>query len=600
MRLSRFGLSEKTLQIDRFHGFDVGKMQAGQLTDAENVRILAGGALGSIPEAVPLPTADSAPLGGVYTLCAEYDADYETPVTPAWVYAHIAPASVLAYAGNLESTARLLVADVGMGGKVNGRYRRALGAYTDGESICVLYEAIYNLIDQRRSSEYIGYNNGTVVQFDADDAENGYYTALGTLTQLWLDRIRGDRVESKLLDAAFIERKRLSSAYARSTLVRKDGGAFHYVTIDNLPQIGGVYTGRPDKVYAEVYPTLAEYAAVGALSADTRRAVAYYNRVPADGEAGAVGAHRLLLPDMRLLADDGLSETVNMPRMTAAVQHFDRLFGIGGSHLYASAAGNCTDFTEAVDDLPATAAWQTVTPDGGGFTAIASFDGKVVVFTESAMLTVRGNALPFSLSYEGAWGCPRAEAVTSLGDWLYFVSGGDVLRYNGSRVESIGGTLPRDLDLAHACLGKSGGTVCLGAYGFDGTLLFDPQSGCWTARRSDVPDVFLGDGMMLSNGVPWRTEDTCGAFAAAVTLGTGARRRITALTLSARFAAGSSLAVYSAAGRLLWHHDSAEGEIVTVTLPVSALRIEEEPLALSGYGDVILYALSARYAQIRS
>lgn len=598
--LGALGTKEKTLHIDRFGGLDAGRLAAGQLTDADNVRILTGGALCALPTVLPVTLADSAPLGGVYSLCSEYDADYETHVTPAWVYANIAPAATLGYTSLLESSARLLVADIGMGGKVNGGYRNALGAFSEDGCTYVLYEAVYNLIDQRRVQDYTRYNKGTVSQFSASDADKGYYTAVGTLTQLWLDRISGSTVESRLLEATFTERKRLSSTYALATIVQADGGEAHYVSIDHLPQIGGAYSGRPDRVYIDIYPDLADYKAASAIAAGTRRVVRCFNRVEGEGDLGALGAHRLLLPDMRILGEDGsLSAAVDIPRMTAAVQHFDRLFGISGSRLYASVSGNCADFTEGVDDLPPTAAWQTVTPDGGGFTAILSFDGKVVVFTEQSMLTVRGSALPFTLSYEGAWGCPRAEAAIALGGWLYFVSEDDVLRWNGSRVESIGQGLPRGLDLAHACLGTHGGLVCLGAYGFDGMLLYDPQSGCWTARRSAVPDVFLGEGVLLANGRPWRTEDAPSIFSADVTLGAAERRRITALTLTAHFGHDSYLEVYSAAGRLLWRHDSFLGGTTTLTLPVQALLCESEPLHLEGYGEVILYALSARYAPLR-
>ncbi len=596
--LKPLGGGEKTLCLDRFYGLDDGGRVAGQLVDADNVCIRTGGALCPIPSAAPLPLSDSVLHSGVYTLCSEYDTDYETPVTPAWVYAHIAPRAVLDYSSILESSARLLVADVGMGGRVNGRYRNALGAFSEDGCTYVLYEAVYNLIDQRRVQDYERLDGGTVSQFSALNADKGYYTAVGTLTQLWLDRIEGLSVESRLVDAVFTERERLSATYAYATLVCVDGGASHYVSADFLPQLGAAYTGRPDKVYTDVYPKLSGYAAASALATGTRRAVSCYNRVAGEGDFGAVGAHRLLVPDMRLVTEDGLSAPVDMPRMTAAVQHLDRLFGISGSRLYASAAGNCADFTEAVDDLPPTAAWQTVTPDGGGFTAILSFDGRVVAFTEHSMLTVRGNALPFTLSYEGAWGCPRAEAAVTLGDWLYFVSGEDVLRYNGSRVESIGQGLLRGLDLAHACLGTHGGLVQLGAYGFDGTLLFDPQSGCWTARRTAVPDVFLGEGVFLADGRLWRTEESVGDFSCAITLGVGTRRRITAITLTAHFDRASRLAIRSDAGTLLWQHESDGGGVQTVTFPVSLL-CESEPLRLEGHGDVTVYAPAVRYTPLR-
>lgn len=592
-----FGIKGKTVHIDRFRGLDAGAMRAGQLLDADCVEILAGGALRSVAGAERLPIAETPVLDGVYTLCPEYDADYEIPVSTAWVYANVCPAEALGYTTAESGASRLLIRDVGLAGKQDGRYRSLLGAFRASGRIHVLYASVYTVIHHRRTQDYEKYSGGTLSQFLASAVPSGT-SKICTLTQLWMDVIDSGHTESLLVDATLTPVETIPTADARATLVKVDGGEFHYVTDDYLPQIGGSYTGHTDKVYADYYARAAEYPVVSTMTAEARRVVACYNRIPGEGELGAIGAHSLLLPDMRLLHADGtLSAPIEgLPRMTAAVQHLDRLFGIAGNRLYASTAGNCADFTTADG---ASAAWETVTPDGSGFTAILSFDGRVVAFTESSMLTVRGNELPFSLSCEGAWGCPRAEAAVTLGGWLYFASGGDVLRYNGSRVESIGQGLPRGLDLAHAALGTDGGSVLLGAYGFDGVLLYDPQSGCWTARHGAVADAFF-DGFYLAGGNAWRTGKETGPFSAAVTLGCGERRRIHAVTVTAFLARDSLLTLHDARGQILWRAEGMEEGLCTRTFPAPSVLCAEEPFFLGGTGDVTVYHLAAHYAPTRT
>lgn len=600
-----FEKKEKAMHVDRFRGLDAGSLVAGQLTDAHNVHILAGGALHSLPDEAKIPLENSAPLGGIYTLCSEYDPAYETPVTPDWIHANLCPADVLGYNAGLNTTARIFVADVGMPPKVNGGYRRVLSAFAEGGYTYIFYDAVYNIIDQRRYEEYEKVGSGIVANFYTDDADEGYYTAVCTLSQLWLDRIdRGGNVESMLVSASIAEHKRLSSTYERATMVQKGDGDFHYVSTDWMPSLGAAYTGKPDKVYTDIYPKLASgYAASSAYADCTRGAVRCYNRTAGEGVFGALGEKLLLLPDMQILGRADGKPTLTdvsgaVPKMTAAVQHFDRLFGIYGSHLYASAAGNCADFTEAADNLPATAAWHTVTPDGGGFTAILSFDGQVVVFTENSMLTVRGSALPFSLSYVGAYGCPSQDAAVTLGDWLYFATDGDILRYNGSRVESIGQGLPRDFVLADARLSVSDGRIAVRLIEFDGVYFYDPQSESWSTRRSAYPEAFAGD-ILLSAGVPYRMTAAYGDFSAAISLGCDTRRRITSLTLTAHLAPQSVLCVTDAAGNILLQMDEVYGDTVTRTAAVHTLYRESEPLLLRGSGEVILYGITLRYAPLR-
>lgn len=594
------------LTVDRFYGQDCGNLRAGRLTASDNMRVLAGGALQSLPVETAIPIAPSAPLAGVYTLCAEYDASYETKVTAEWVYANVCPADVLAYEKNMGSTSRILIADVGMPGKQNGGYRHPIAVFSDADATYVLYDAVYNLIDQRRSEEYSKVGSGTVVQFNsASSSTTTAGTFVCTLTQLWLDRIEPcGAVTSSMVTAVLQKHETVASTLCKATLVRESGKEFRYITSGYLPNLGASYTGSPDAIYERVYPTLAtDYASRSAWEGELRRAVRYNNRTAGEGEFGAVGEKLLLLPDGQLLVRESggwrlVAASESIPKMDAAVQHFDRLFGIAGDRLYASAAGNCTVYTPPADEADVYAAWEAVTPSIGGFTAVVSFDGAVVAFTASEMMTVRGGTLPFSLSHEGAYGCPHRDAVLPLGGWLYFVSGADILRYNGSRVESIGQGLPKDAWQLDASLSAAGGMVVLRFASAEGIYLFDPHSESWSFRRCASVTLF-GEELLFRerNGVlvPCRVFGEAGDFGAAVSLGAIPPWRVYAVTVTAKLQPTATLTVADAQGRALLRLRDTDGETVTRTA-VFPPNANGAALTLYGSGEVTVYGMRVQIA----
>lgn len=613
--MSRYGTkplggAKKILEMDRFTGLDIGKLQCGQLTDVGNMHILTGGALRSLLEEKKITVTPSPAIAGVYTYSSSYDPRYETKTTAAWVYQNVCPADVLNYASGLTSTSRIMVADVGKPGKTEAGYRNVLAAFSDGEKTYILYDAVYNIIDQRRDEEYSAVGTGILVQYVSTyDETLGLWAIAYTLTQLWLDTIDASgRITSVLVTGYLKRRKKYSDNYAKATLISTDGENFRYASAEWLPTLGVVYSASPDAIYENYYATLGTaHTAVSYLAVKNRRLVRYSNRTAGEGVYGETGEKLLLLPEMQLLTNSGgtwgaatPSETI--PQMDAAVQHFERLYGISGDRLYVSAAGNCTDYTEAVDGLPVTAAWQTVTADVGGFTAIASFDGQVVVFTAYSMMTVRGIELPFSLSYIGAYGCPSAEAVTVLGDWLYFSSGSAILRYNGSRVENIGTGLAPNYTFSAAKLTAAEGLVAVSFPEFAGLYFYDPQSESWSCRHSaaaDFPDGCGGLLLRTADGgtLPYRIFAEAGDFSAAVSLGCGERRCIRAISVTAFLASGAVLRLSDDAGNC-WLTVNGEGRIVTRTAAIRGLYTDCADLLLSGSGDVTLYCVRVQYTPI--
>lgn len=600
--IKAFGSRKKTLAVDKFSGLHAGSLQRGALQTADNVHILEGGALCSLLAERKVQFATQTALApGVYTLADEYDARYEIPVDVSWIYANICPEDVLLYAKGLDQTSRILVADVGMPGRTENGYRNILGAFADGGKVYVLYDAVYNIIDQRRTYEYSSDGKYIVVQFYSQLNENvGTRCTIYTLTQLWMDEIAPDgSITATMVTAALKRHKEVPTSQTKHTLVSEDKQTFRYISGDYLPPISG--SGSPDSAYEKHYPDLATYSAASAVSQEMRRIVRYCNRASEDA-----GEKLLLLPDMRLCtAESGAwrlgEKEETIPTMTAAVQHLERLFGISGSRLYASVRGDCTDYTEGVDHQPSSAAWQTVTADTGGFTAITSFDRRVMVFTKTSMMTVTGTDLPFALSYVGAYGCASQAAIAACGSWLYFASDSGILRYNGSRVEHISSALPCGMPYAEAKLTTADNLLVVYFGDGNGLYFYDPASEQWTHRSGDFSAIRFPDGsgeILFRQGeggfLPYQLFADGGEFAFSVLLGCGERCRIFAVTVTASLADGAELCLADDAGTPLLSMQGG-GKPITRTAAVRKMCDDGDALHFTGSGNVTVYCIRVQY-----
>ena len=608
--------SEKALEISDFFGLYDGKDQSGMLLDCNNVHVHSGGAIASLLAERRIDVTAHTPnlTPGVYTYYNRYDPTYELPTTAEWVYENVCPADVLQYADGMTAASRLLIADVGCPAKTEKGYRKVHSACSDGDKLYVLYEAVYNVVDQRRVDQLDAVGEGIVVAFDSrTNTDEGTFTKVCTLTQVFLDVIAADgSVETSLLTAWLEEQKTLDLKYAKSTLISTDKKNFRYVTPDYIPTIGGGYSANFDRVYTDIYPNLATAYKVSAyVPVAAERLVRYRNRKAGAAPYGNAGEKLLLLPDMRLLqrVDGGWQlapPSDSIPRMQAAAQHAERLFGIDGDRIYASAMGNCSDFTEAVQNLPADGAWQSVTADAGGFTALAPFDGKVVAFTRQSMITVRGSELPLTVAFEGSFGCNGPSALAAVGEWLYFVGAEGIFRYNGSRTEAIGRALPRGIRFAEAELCAANGFVLVHFPDFTGLYLFDPISESWSRicggkqpqkLIGNAPAVLFDEGR---DSVPYLLFGEPGNFSFSVSLAGGGRRRVRSISVTARLSAGADLQIRDATGRLLFQLQTDRAKTCTRTCLVRGCYLQDGFLSFAGTGEVTLHRLRIGYLPIRS
>lgn len=606
--------SKKALEITKFYGLDRGKLAEGILLDAENVTVLSGGALCSVlrEREVDIMSCARESIAGIYTLCEDNDPEYETLATADWVYENVCTKSVMAYEDWQTKASRLMIKDIGMPPKTDNGYRDVISAFSDGKRTFVFYEARYNMLDQRRIGEYEAVGSGLVWTFYS--GEDGDYVGsvkIYLLTQLFLDVIdESGNVTTSLVDAKLDLMKTITTTkYLYSTLISEDKITFKYAGGSYFPSLGGSYKMYMDYVYTDYYPKLETYTYKNAVGFLEKSMVRYSNLVNGSGSFGTAGEKMLILPEMRLLTYSGgawsLSEETGntMPTMTAAVQQFDRLYGIYGSTLYASVKGDCTDFTLAQENEPASGGWKTVTTDVGGFTAIAAFDGKVAVFTNKSMLTVRGTELPFTLSYVADCGCFSMDALAVCGGALYFVSENGVMRYSGGSLSRISDPLPRGTDYSMARLTAADGVLVM-ALGDIGELWFyEPLSSSWSRLSLRGESfAFAGDSVLVSGDDTkvYRLFDEFGEFSFKVGLKNGGRRRVKSITLTADVGVDSELCLCDKNGDTLMSVYCPEHSPVSRTYHPRGIYIDHGELSFGGYGDVTLYEVRIEYMSVKN
>ena len=220
------------------------------------------------------------------------------------------------------------------------------------------------------------------------------------------------------------------------------------------------------------------------------------------------------------------------------------------------------------------------------------------------MLTVRGQALPFELSYVGAYGCLSAEALAAQEKYLYFVSESGVMRYDGTHVAPLDAPLPAG-SYTGAELLCTGDLLLLYVPGQDGIFLYDIAGGGWSFRRTaGTVWTFPGDNresahfgsVALQNtesgSRPVRLFGTAGSFSAAIAVPFAGRRRLHAVSLTAALQSGAELSVCGADGRVLHSFAGTDGKVRTYHAALRNVYLDSGTLRLAGSGSVRIFGIS--------
>lgn len=132
------------------------------------------------------------------------------------------------------------------------------------------------------------------------------------------------------------------------------------------------------------------------------------------------------------------------PFMEDAICLGERMFGINGRNLYISEEGNINNWKakSGFDSDPA----HLLSSSAGGFTAVAEWNGYVILFKEGSVSKLLGNkATSYILSETSAPGIPEGygKTLVSIGGALYYCGAKGVYRYDGTSPKRIDlGALP--------------------------------------------------------------------------------------------------------------------------------------------------------------
>ncbi len=590
---------KSAVDLKSFSGLDFTSFRDGALTDAENVTVMSGGAISSLLHEKKLNFYTDVELrDGVYTLCNNYDPEYETPVSRDWIYKNVFPERVRPYAES--ECSRLLVKGIGMPPKTKDGYRSVKGAYSDGERLFIFYEARYNIIDNYRDGIFEAVGSALAWRFySGEENEKGSVVNFYTLTQLFLDVIDGGSVESSLVDAKLdLARTVTADKYKWSCLISEDKVNYKYTSTTYIPIVGQAYTAYFDRVYTELYGSLEEENAKNPHEFSEKSIIVYNNLEDGGDEFSAAGTRLLVLPDMRLLVRSNarwkMSDEVCgwMPDIEKSVQLYDRLYAISGEKLYVSRKEYCTDFNTE-DELKEGAPFEMSTADAGGFTAIAAFGGRVAVFTRKSMLTLRGSELPFTLSHEADCGCTGSLATVS--GKLCFVSENGIFQTGGGTPVCISGSLPKEVDYLAVTLSSFGGMLLASVPTLEKILVYNPASSAWSTLSlcGDV-HAMIDDFVILREGggfAVYRLFSDTGDFEFSVALENRGRKRLKSVAVTASAAPDSELCLYDDEGNVLLEIYAPSDVPVTKTVSLRREYIDHAKLRFGGFGDVTVYGI---------
>ena len=577
-------VSGAVCEIGRFRGIDCGGGD-GAFAACDNVRFVGADELASLLAAskVNIMQGCILPVAGVYTTYTDCDSDYETYMSKNDMFARIAPKRVLSVRGN-TAVMRIMIGETLKYGKNQNGYRHILGAYQYDGQLYILYDAVYRIVDQR-FDHTLSNEGGSLVNTYVSES-----SAVCNLYQLWLDEIRPNgQITSLLLDAAEEQKHNIPSNIARDMTVGTPNG-FRHITDDFIPEISGVPLYF-DRTYTDYYAGLHNVSLPDA-SFTARTVVSCRDRRH---------TYRLILPDMRFLSvtADGCALTSlgeGLPAFSYAVQHFGRLFGITGDKLYASRVGDFTDFTPPQDPLtdPEGPYFTAAVGDDGDYTALCSFGGKLLAFTARSVLTTAGQALPFTLSRVAAVGCAGASAVCVQAHGVYFISGTEVLCYNGRNLTAVSDRLGLT-DYSGATLACAGDLIVLCAGGR--LYFYDTKSKLWSARTASAGTCLCGgEGgaalLAAAGGTEiYRLFAAGGDFSFSLRTGAFRCRQITAVSVRAAIAPDASLSLTDKSGVAVCTF-TGDGGMQTYTARLRKHYATSDILRFCGRGDVRVYKIA--------
>lgn len=129
--------------------------------------------------------------------------------------------------------------------------------------------------------------------------------------------------------------------------------------------------------------------------------------------------------------------SASIPRLSAVTTAYNRLWGVSGNKIYCSMLNKpliFNYFAQSPSD-----SWWADTGAGEAFTAITSYNGRVVAFKPQAAYEAYGGVAPFSLrEITGAFGCVDARSVAEAANIMLLLTKDGIFSYGGGNFRPTG------------------------------------------------------------------------------------------------------------------------------------------------------------------
>lgn len=233
------------------------------------------------------------------------------------------------------------------------------------------------------------------------------------------------------------------------------------------------------------------------------------------------------------------------------VVYNNRILGVKGSDIRASALGDFTNFWEYVDEAgnpSATGAYATDVGSAGEFTGICSYNNVLLLFKKDIVYEMYGS-MPYTLTELCNTGCIDNDSIASVDGVLYWASPKGIVRYSGGVPQVISTQI--GIDTSGKC---KAGTDGRKYYVYDGKMMYvyDTYYQMWHIEDEKNVNMFYNhindlygvydDGIYKLNSgsesVEWEFETKDYTF------GSKERKNLSKLWLRADMPKNSRLEVY--------------------------------------------------------
>jgi len=238
-------------------------------------------------------------------------------------------------------------------------------------------------------------------------------------------------------------------------------------------------------------------------------------------------------------------------KLDYAVVYNNRIVGVKGSDIRASALGDFTNFWEYVDEAgnpDATGAYATDVGSAGEFTGICAYNNVLLLFKRDIVYEMYGS-MPYTLTELCNTGCIDNDSIASVDGVLYWASPKGIVRYSGGVPQVISTQI--GIDTSGKC---KAGTDGRKYYVYDGKKVFvyDTYYQMWHIEDDKNVNMFYNhindlygvydDGIYKMNSgsesVEWEFETKDYTF------GSKERKNLSKLWLRADMPKNSRLEVY--------------------------------------------------------